>query len=68
MSYRVDLKRDDKREPSWITSLSPAEMYFGEIGKSFETLAEASEYLSQFDDWEQSMLEIEDEGDDEIPF
>ena len=65
MSYRVDLKRDNTR---WQSCPSSAEMYFGEIGKSFQSLAEASEYLSQFEDWEQPMLEIEDEGDDEIPF
>jgi len=68
MSYRVALKCEDREAPSFYTlyDQSPIRMYFGDIRKSFETLAEASEYLSQFDDWEQPMLEIQDE--DEVPF
>jgi hypothetical protein len=65
MSYSVDLKRDDTREE---TCPSAAEMYFGEIGKTFQSLRKAREYLLQFEDWEQGMLEIVDCGDDEIPF
>lgn len=65
MSYRVDVKPHDRG----YAPMSFQEMYFGDIGKSFQSLSKAFQYFLQFEDWEQPMLEIrEEEDDEEIPF